>query len=57
MRGRASASRCRTRGVWPNELSRDVALKTMQSEVEKGWWDPKLVAAFERLMRDGKGGG
>ncbi len=30
------------------------ALKTMHIEVEKGWWDPKLVAEFERLVLDGK---
>ncbi len=43
-----------TERPYKTALSRDEALKTMQSEVEKGWWDPELVAEFERLMLDGK---
>ncbi len=38
-------------------LSRAEALKTMRSEVDKGWWDSKLVAEFERLTLDRKDGG
>ncbi len=36
-------------------LSPAEALKTMHSEVAKGWWDPKMVAEFERLMLETKG--
>jgi putative two-component system response regulator len=29
------------------------ALKTMQEEVNKGWWDPLIFGEFERLVRTG----
>jgi putative two-component system response regulator len=29
------------------------ALQTMKEEVAKGWWDPRIFAEFERLVRSG----
>jgi putative two-component system response regulator len=43
-----------TKRPYKPALSPTEALKTMHIEVEKGWWDPKLVAEFERLMLDGR---
>lgn len=37
-------------------LSPAGALKTMHSEVEKGWWDRHVLAEFQRLIRDSEAG-
>ena len=35
-------------------LSQDEAFDVMRKEVHKGWWDPKVFAAFEQLLKAGE---
>jgi len=36
-------------------LSAAAAFDVMKSEVKKGWWDPEVLAAFEKLIKAGDG--
>ena len=36
-------------------LSAAAALDVMKNEVKKGWWDPRVLAAFEELIRADEG--
>src|SRR5881398_2819404 len=39
-----------TERPYKRALSVEEALRTMRSEIRKGWWDPKVFNAFERMM-------
>src|SRR5207245_1946411 len=39
-----------TQRPYKRALSIEEALRVMRSEIRKGWWDPKVFNAFERMM-------
>src|SRR2546428_9759669 len=39
-----------TERPYKRALSIEEALRVMRSEIRKGWWDPKVFNAFERMM-------
>src|SRR6266849_1190926 len=44
-----------TRRPYKPALSAAAAFDVMKSEVKKGWWDPEVLAAFEKLIKAGDG--
>jgi putative two-component system response regulator len=40
-----------TERPYKRALSSEEALRMMRKEIKKGWWDPKVFDAFERLMK------
>jgi cyclic di-GMP phosphodiesterase len=46
-----------TRRPYKPALSAAAAFDVMKSEVKKGWWDPEVLAAFEKLIKADEGKG
>ena len=44
-----------TERPYKSALSGAAALDVMRNEVNKGWWDPKVLAAFEELIKADEG--
>jgi len=42
-----------TERPYKRALSSEEALGTMEEEVRKGWWDPKMLAEFRKLILEG----
>jgi putative two-component system response regulator len=42
-----------TERPYKRALDVDQALDLMKKEVKKGWWDPRLFAAFQEMMQIG----
>ena len=40
-----------TERPYKRALSIEEALRMMRKEIKKGWWDPKVFDAFERMMK------
>lgn len=40
-----------TERPYKRALSSEEALRMMRKEIKKGWWDPKVFDAFERMMK------
>jgi cyclic di-GMP phosphodiesterase len=40
-----------TERPYKRALSNDEALRMMKKEIKKGWWDPRVFEAFEKMMK------
>jgi putative two-component system response regulator len=40
-----------TERPYKRALSIEEALRMMRKEIKKGWWDPKVFDAFERMVK------
>ena len=40
-----------TERPYKRALSNEEALRMMRKEIKKGWWDPRVFEAFERMMK------